>query len=54
MRREQNPQTRDWTFTIGHKELVVHQRYEVLSILNDFYWAYGLPSAVSASFTRAV
>ncbi|AJY49275.1 MULTISPECIES: YrhK family protein [Halomonadaceae] len=36
MRREQNPQTRDWTFTIGHKELVVHQRYEVLSILNDF------------------
>jgi hypothetical protein len=36
MQREQHPQTRDWTFTVGHKELVVHQRYEVVSIFNDF------------------
>ncbi|NYS60421.1 YrhK family protein [Vreelandella salicampi] len=36
MQREQNPQTHDWIFTLGHRELVVHQRYEVLSILNDF------------------
>lgn len=36
MQREQNPRTRDWIFTIGHRELVIHQRYEVLSIFNDF------------------
>ncbi len=36
MQREQDPKTRDWTFTLGHEELVVHQRYEALSILNDF------------------
>ncbi|MEA2119625.1 YrhK family protein [Halovibrio sp. HP20-50] len=36
MQREQNPKTLDWTFTLGHEELVVHQRYEALSILNDF------------------
>lgn len=36
MQREQDPNTRDWTFTLGHEELVVHQRYEALSILNDF------------------
>ena len=26
----------DLTFTMGHEELVIHRRYEVLSILNDF------------------
>jgi hypothetical protein len=36
MQKTQHPETRDWIFTIGHRELVVHQRYEVLSILNDF------------------
>ncbi|SER43662.1 YrhK-like protein [Vreelandella subterranea] len=36
MQSEQDAKTRDWIFTIGHRELVVHQRYEVLSMLNDF------------------
>ncbi|MFB9869010.1 YrhK family protein [Vreelandella sulfidaeris] len=36
MQRKQDPQTRDWTFTIGQRELVIHQRYEVVSMLNDF------------------
>lgn len=35
MRRERHAGSRDWTFTIGHEELVIHQRYEVLSIVND-------------------
>ncbi|MGY4876846.1 YrhK family protein [Vreelandella aquamarina] len=36
MQRQQDPSTNDWIFTIGHRELVVHQRYEVLSMINDF------------------
>jgi len=36
MRRERRSDNHDWTFTIGHDELVIHQRYEVLSIINDF------------------
>ncbi len=36
MQRKQDPKTRDWTFTIGQRELVIHQRYEVVSMLNDF------------------
>ncbi|PRY64211.1 YrhK-like protein [Vreelandella songnenensis] len=36
MQRQQDPETQDWTFTFGHEELVIHRRYEVLSILNDF------------------
>lgn len=36
MRKERNSQSNDWTFTLGHEELVIHQRYEVLSIVNDF------------------
>ncbi|MBZ9557260.1 MULTISPECIES: YrhK family protein [unclassified Modicisalibacter] len=36
MRKERNSQNNDWTFTFGHEELVIHQRYEVLSIVNDF------------------
>ncbi|MDW5376927.1 YrhK family protein [Halomonas sp. HP20-15] len=36
MRRERHTDSHDWTFTIGHDELVIHQRYEVLSIINDF------------------
>ncbi|QNI04206.1 YrhK family protein [Halomonas sp. SH5A2] len=36
MQRKKHPKTRDWTFTIGHRELIVHQRYEVLSMINDF------------------
>ncbi len=35
MRKERDHRTGDWTFTLGHEELVVHQRYEVLSIVND-------------------
>lgn len=27
---------RDLTFTMGREELVIHRRYEVLSIVNDF------------------
>ncbi len=36
MQSKQDPQTRDWTLTLGHRELVIHQRYEVLSMFNDF------------------
>lgn len=36
MQRQQAPSTNDWIFTIGHRELVIHQRYEVLSMINDF------------------
>ncbi|MBZ5488516.1 YrhK family protein [Halomonas aquamarina] len=36
MQRQQDTKTREWTFTFGHEELVVHRRYEVLSMLNDF------------------
>ncbi|MGA4493689.1 YrhK family protein [Vreelandella venusta] len=36
MQRQQDPSTNDWTFTMGHRELIVHRRYEVLSIMNDF------------------
>ncbi|RUR33094.1 YrhK family protein [Vreelandella nanhaiensis] len=36
MQRQQDPQTHDWTFTIGHQELVIHRRYEAFSMLNDF------------------
>ncbi len=36
MRRERHTGSHEWTFTIGDKELVIHQRYEVLSIVNDF------------------
>ncbi|HET8791341.1 MAG TPA: YrhK family protein [Modicisalibacter sp.] len=35
MRKERHHATGDWTFTLGHKELVVHRRYEVLSMIND-------------------
>ncbi|MBZ9538541.1 MULTISPECIES: YrhK family protein [Modicisalibacter] len=35
MRKERDPQSSDWIFTIGHEELVIHRRYEVLSIIND-------------------
>lgn len=35
MRREHDPTSNDWTFTIGSEELVIHRRYEVLSIVND-------------------
>ncbi|MFG6665812.1 YrhK family protein [Halomonas sp. HNIBRBA4712] len=34
MQRQRND-SGDWLFTLGHRELVVHQRYEVLSIVND-------------------
>lgn len=27
------------TFTVGHEQLVIRQRYEVVSILNDFFIA---------------
>ncbi|MBP5979970.1 MAG: YrhK family protein [Halomonas sp.] len=36
MQHQKDPESRDWTFTIGHEELVIHRRYEVLSMLNDF------------------
>lgn len=36
MQRQQDPVTNDWTFILGHRELIVHQRYEVLSMINDF------------------
>lgn len=35
MRKEHRDATDDWTFTLGHKELVVHRRYQVLSMIND-------------------
>ncbi|WP_447527677.1 YrhK family protein [Vreelandella sp. TE19] len=35
MRQQQDPANQDWILTIGQRELVVHQRYEVLSIVND-------------------
>ncbi|WP_252106128.1 MULTISPECIES: YrhK family protein [unclassified Halomonas] len=35
MQRQHRPQSGDWLFTIGQRELVVHQRYEALSIVND-------------------
>lgn len=35
MRKEHRHATGDWTFTLGHEELIVHRRYEVLSIVND-------------------
>lgn len=35
MHREYRRESGDWTFTLGHEELVVHRRYEVLSIIND-------------------
>ncbi|WP_447895074.1 YrhK family protein [Vreelandella sp. GE22] len=35
MRQQQDPAHQDWILTIGQRELVVHQRYEVLSIVND-------------------
>ena len=31
-----NAGTGNFTFTVGHEQLVIRQRYEVLSILNDF------------------
>ena len=36
MQRQQDPSTNDWIFSIGHREMVIHRRYEVLSIINDF------------------
>ncbi len=36
MARPTAEHTNDLTFTMGHEELVIHRRYEVLSILNDF------------------
>ncbi|WP_136067065.1 YrhK family protein [Modicisalibacter radicis] len=36
MRKERRTGSSDWIFTVGHEELVIHQRYEVLSIVNDF------------------
>ncbi|MHB0776946.1 YrhK family protein [Halomonas sp. WWR20] len=34
MRKEQG-QDKDLTITLGHDEIVIHHRYEVLSIAND-------------------
>ncbi|WP_447927905.1 MULTISPECIES: YrhK family protein [unclassified Vreelandella] len=36
MRQQQDPTHQDWILTIGRRELVIHQRYEALSIINDF------------------
>jgi len=35
MCRERHQETGDWIFTFGHEELVIHRRYQVLSIIND-------------------
>lgn len=35
MHREHHQETGDWTFTLGREELVIHRRYEVLSMAND-------------------
>ncbi len=36
MARQTVSSERDLTFTMGREELVIHRRYEVLGIVNDF------------------